>query len=422
LQTKRKRTSSRVNGRYRAVGVAGALILALGFVIAHAAEAPARYQGVLGFAPYLINVPPDWNGGLVMFAHGYEGEGSGAGSLRSSPLEAHLTQHGYAWAASGYRAWGYRPDWFLLDLLTLRAHFINRFGQPRWTIIHGQSMGGHIAIASLELYPDVYQGALIECGNIDGVGLIDWLHAYTAAAEYFSGLPLLDTPRPEFSRLAAVTWPELMGTPGYYTERGRRFDSVVEHLSGGDVPLRLEGLLERYVQNLNPRDPGPGRAREFARHADTRHITYDIDPGLGVDAATLNREIPRVVPEPGARSYDANPVFAELTGKIRVPVMSLHETADFRVPFRLEQDYRRRTEKAGTSHLLVQRAVRSPGHCGIENEVSEPAFDDLVAWIETGTVPAGDDVLGDVAQLGLHWTPLRDPRDPLAGHMSGPPQ
>src|SRR5690348_8534479 len=97
-------------------------------------------------------------------------------------------------------------------------------------------------------------------------------------------------------------------------------------------------------------------AREFARHADTRHIVYDIDADLGVDAALLNRDIPRVVPEEGARSYEANPVFAELTGKIRAPVMSLHETADFRVPFRLEQDYRRRAEKAGTSHLLVQRA------------------------------------------------------------------
>ena len=50
------------------------------------------------------------------------------------------------------------PDWFLLDLLALRAHFINRFGQPRWTIVHGQSMGGHISIATLELYPDVYPG------------------------------------------------------------------------------------------------------------------------------------------------------------------------------------------------------------------------------------------------------------------------
>ena len=381
---------------------------------ASAAEASGRYEGALGGAAYLINVPPDWNGGLVLFAHGYQGEGSGRGMVHDEPLAAHLTERGYAWAASGYRAWGYRPDWFLFDLLTLRAHFINRFGPPRWTIIHGQSMGGHVSIASLELHPDVYQGALIECGVIDGVGLVDWYRGYTAAAEYFSGLPLYDTPRPEFDALVYSKWLGIMGEPGHYTEAGRKFDSVVKYLAGGDVPLRLDGLKERYVQNLNPRDPGPGRAQEFARHADTRQIRYDIDPGLGVDAETLNREIRRVVPEPGARSREANPVFAELTGNIRVPVMAIHETADFRVPFRLEQDYRRRAEKAGTSHLLVQRAVRWPGHCGIDGAVRRLAFDDLVAWIEKGAVPEGDDVLGDVSRLGLRWTPLRHPKDQAA--------
>src|SRR4029077_15939842 len=178
----------------------------------------------------------------------------------------------------------------------------------------------------------------------------------------------------EFNRRVYGKWLAEMGEPGYYTERGRRFDSVVKYLAGGDVPLRLEGVALRYVQDLNPRDPGPERAREFARHGDTRHIVYDIDPGLGVDAATLNREIPRVVPAPGARSYEANPVFAELTGKIRVPVMTIHETADFRVPFQLEQSYRRRAQAAGTGHLLVQRAVRWAGHCSFDGVAREQAF------------------------------------------------
>jgi pimeloyl-ACP methyl ester carboxylesterase len=376
---------------------------------AFAVDPPGRYQGVLGESAYLISVPRDWNGGLVMFAHGYEGEGSGKGMARGEPLDDHLTKRGYAWAASGYRAWGYRPDWFLLDLLTLRAHFINRFGQPRWTLIHGQSMGGHISIASLELQPEVYQGALIECGVIDGVGLTDWLHAYTAAAQYFSGLPLLDTPYPEFDHLVYTKWLTAMGEPGYYTDRGRRFDSVVKYLAGGDLPFRREGLALRYLRDLHPRDPGPGYAREFARHADTRHIHYDIDPGLGINAATLNREIPRVVPEPGARSYATNPVFAELTGKIRVPVMAIHETGDFRVPFRLELDYRRRTEHAGTSHLLVQRALRQTGHCDIDGAVRERVLDNLVDWIENRRLPEGDDMLGDVTQLGLRWTLPRQP-------------
>ncbi len=378
---------------------------------AQAADAPALREGEHEGAHYVLSVPAQWNGGLVMFAHGYEGVGPGRGGVRSSLLAAHLTSRGYAWAASGYRSRGYRPDWFVADTLALRDRVIKEIGRPRWTIMHGSAMGGHVATASLELHPETYQGAFIECGNVDGIGLADWLYAYTAAAEYFSGVRLLETPRPAFDTLVTGTWLGLMGQPGDYTERGRRFDSVVKHLAGGDLPLRVEGMKQRYMMNLNPRDPGPQRTQEFVRHADTRHIVYDIDPGLGLDAATLNREIRRITPAPGARSRETNPAFAELTGKIRVPVVTIHETADFRVPFRLEQDYRRRVQAAGAGHLLVQRAVRSPGHCSADGAVREQAFDDLVAWMERGVVPAGDDVLGDVAKLGLRWTPALHPSD-----------
>ena len=45
--------------------------------------------------------------------------------------------------------------------------------------------------------------------------------------------------------------------------------------------------------------------------------------------------------------------------------------------------------------------------------VRERAFDDLVAWMERGTVPAGDDVLAaDVSKLGLCWTPTLHLDDP----------
>jgi hypothetical protein len=93
-------------------------------------------------------------------------------------------------------------------------------------------------------------------------------------------------------------------------------------------------------------------------------------------------------------------------------VLTIHETADFRIPFRLQQDYRRRTLAAGTAHLLVQRAVRGAEHCGVDGVVRERAFDDLIAWMESGVVPAGDDVLGDVTKLGLRWTPVLRPGDP----------
>jgi len=114
----------------------------------------------------------------------------------------------------------------------------------------------------------------------------------------------------------------------------------------------------------------------------------------------------------GARSRQHDPVYAELTGRITVPVMAIHETGDTRVPFVLQQQYRRRTLAAGTSHLLVQRAVRWPGHCAFDGEIREQAFDDLVAWMERGVRPDGDDVLSaDMATLGRRWTPRPHPDD-----------
>jgi hypothetical protein len=368
------------------------------------------HQGVLDGAQYRIDVPARWNGGLVIYAHGYDGEGSGPGALRTEPLATYLGEQGYAWAASGYRSRGYRPDSFIADSLALRDLFLRAVGRPRWTIIHGQSMGGHVAIASLELHPGVYQGALIECGVIDGIGMIDLFFAYRAAAEYLSGVDLYSAPDQEtLSRRLSEQWLPRVGAPGTYTAKGRQLDSVIKHLMGGDLPLRLQGLKQRWLLNLSrfvqPDEP-------IARAASTLHVRYRIDPGLGVDETELNAKIRRRGPAPGARIRSADPAFAELTGRITVPVVAIHETGDARVPFAVQQQYRKRTLTAGTADLLVQRAVRWPGHCVFDGEVREQAFDDLVAWIERGVKPAGDDVLAaDMATLGRRWTPVPHPED-----------
>ena len=394
-----------ISGRRLALVAVALLVLAMHPALSTAPAGdggPISRGGTYAGGRYVIEVPAGWNGGLVIYAHGFEGS-------EHSPLASHLAANGYAWAASSFRSGGYRPDWFLEDTLQVRDLFIREVGRPRWTIIHGQSMGGHVAIASLELHPGVYQGALLECGVIDGVGLGDLYLAYKAAAEYFGGVPLLDAmDRPKLPAQISALWLPALGEPGRYTAQGRRFDSVIKHLFGGDLPLRLQGLRQRYVPNMLVPMLGP-----LGRAGSTLHVRYRIDPGLGVDEAELNRKIRRFAPAAGARSRELDPVFAELTGRITVPVLAIHETGDARVPFSLQQAYRRRTLAVGTSHLLVQRAIRWGGHCAFDGEAREQAFDDLVAWIERGVKPDGDDVLAaDVSKLGLRWTPLLHPDDP----------
>src|SRR5262245_7092266 len=384
-------------------------------------RAPINRSGVLGGADYLSAVPENWQGGLIVFAHGIQ-RGPGPGAVAAPPIGSHILAEGHAWVASGYRAREYQPHLFIEDLVALRDLFLKEIGPPRWTIIYGQSMGGHITVASLELRPGLYQGGLAECGLVDGIGIADYLMAYTAAAELIAGVPLLDAPdRETFARLLNERVVPALGMPGSYTARGRQFDSVVKYLmgadqSGNDLPLRLQGLQRRYLLNMMYRrrdlenEPNPG-----LRGASTAHVRYRIDPGLGLTAVELNARVRRLHPAKDARSPSANPVYAERTGRLTVPLITLHETGDAWVPLSLEQSYRRRTIAAGTDHLLVQRVMRASSHCGFNGETREQAFDDLVAWIERGVRPAGEDLLApDLSRIGLRWTPVLYPEDPLA--------
>ena len=374
-------------------------------------------SGVLGGASYLIEVPANWHGGLVVFAHGIQ-RGSGPGTVVAPPINTHILAAGHAWVASGFRASEYQPHLFIEDLIALRELFLKEIGQPRWVIIYGRSMGGHIAVASLELHPGLYQGGLAECGLVDGISIGDYLMAYTAAAELISGVPMLDAPdRETFVRILHERVVPALGVPGAYTERGRQFDSVVKYLMGSDqmghdLPLRIEGLRPRYLANMMYRSRDlENESNPGLRAATTTHIRYRIDAGLGLTEDELNARVRRLHPAKDARS---NPVYAERTGRLKAPLITLHETGDAWVPLSLEQSYRRRTIAAGTDNLLVQRVTRAPGHCGFETAVQAQAFDDLVAWIERGVKPAGEDVLApDLSRIGLKYTPQLLLDDPL---------
>jgi pimeloyl-ACP methyl ester carboxylesterase len=198
-----------------------------------------------------------------------------------------------------------------------------------------------------------------------------------------------------------------MGKPGEYTERGMQFDSVVKYLTGGDLPFREPGLAQYYTRDLIlVGEPAAAPPSAPARRAlSTHEVTFQIDPEFGVSSAQLNADVRRFEPAPGARSPDQDPVFADLTGQITVPVLSIHDTGDGFVPFKLEQDYRRKTLVAGTNDLLVQRAIRRAGHCNFTAAERNQALDDLVAWLEQGVKPRGEDVLTpDLGHLGLEWT------------------
>ena len=63
-------------------------------------RAAVRRSGVLGGASYHIEVPANWRGGLVVFAHGIQ-RGPGPGAVTAPPVGGHIVGEGHAWIASG---------------------------------------------------------------------------------------------------------------------------------------------------------------------------------------------------------------------------------------------------------------------------------------------------------------------------------
>ena len=133
---------------------------------------PARAPvdtGVINGAPFYIEVPAQWNKGLVLYTHGYTVAGDrppNPGSPRMKALRDVFLSRGFAFAASDYSVQGWAVKEAIEDTEALRRYFVSKHGAPAETYITGHSMGGHITMAIIERYPEAYKGAMPMCGPL----------------------------------------------------------------------------------------------------------------------------------------------------------------------------------------------------------------------------------------------------------------
>jgi dienelactone hydrolase len=363
---------------------------------------------------YQIEVPDAWNGDVVYFAHGYRLNVPEL-TVTPPPIRDHLIARGYGWAASSFTANGYEPGIAARDTLALREVVERELGTPRRSYIYGQSMGGHVVSLVLEQHPDAFDGALAECGAIAGNQVLDYFLSWGVLAGYFSGVDMsrYATDPAAFSDAIATSVLPALGPADALTPEGQAFADVIERFTGGPRPFFDEGFATSYGINfgiLSNAVASAGPANAAAQNIDT---AYDIGEGFGVSAAELNRQVPRISANPAVRSdLTRYPEFADVRGAISVPMMTLHTTGDLFVPISAEQEYRSRADAAGAGELLVQRAVRRYGHCAFSQQELTRAFDDLVAWVEGGPQPDGDDLTGSLEAAGLRFTDPLEPGDP----------
>lgn len=348
--------------------------------------------GIHDNAAYLVEVPPDWNGELVMWTHGYQGN-TGA-LVVDAPfygLRERFVEQGYAWAASSYDRNGYDVASGVRSTRALADEFGELVGPPARTYVAGISMGGHIAARSIEEYPGRYAGALPMCGALGDVAIFDYFLGVQLAAEALSGVPSY----PAAADHAESAVPRIRAALAAGSPAGQQWRDAVVLASGGPRPGTDEafGFWRDALLELGVPEPAGSPVQGVAADPEVvaTNLGTDVQPSAPVD---LNADVQRVPPaDPGARDSTALTAVAPVAGRPDVPVLSLHSLGDLYAPFSMEQVYATEVAASGRTANLVQRAIRNAGHCEFSAAEAGAAWDDLVTWVEDGTRPDGDDVL-----------------------------
>ncbi|MFD7972316.1 hypothetical protein [Streptomyces clavifer] len=350
-------------------------------------------------AHYAIAVPRDWNGTLVMHAHGGPDLGAGSDPQRSMDDLGRwsvMVEEGYAWAGSSYRRGGYGTRMAATDTENLRRLFVKEFARPRATLIHGQSWGGNVAAKAVEMYAaggrPAYDGALLTNGVLAGGSRgYDYRVDLRVVYQYYCGnhprpsepaYPLWMGLREGSTMTAAGLRARLEECTGYTTPPAGRTPAQQRNLDDILAVTKIpERTLESHlrfatftfrdiVQRLDGRNPfSNDKVRYSGSH----------------DDGALNAGVQRFAADPVAQrdlSYDS-----DLTGRVSIPVLTMHAIDDPTAFVEHEDAYGATLEGAHRDRRLVQTFTQESEHSGLSTAEYASAVEALSDWVRTGRKP-----------------------------------
>ena len=384
-----------------------AMAAATGDVVAMSTT--SRWAGVLGGADYQVEVPANWNGKLVMYAHGFRGTGA---ALTVSPptIRRYLIQNGYAWAASSYaknyydvRAGVEDTNALALEFVKIAAANGRTVATPTKYFITGHSMGGHITAAAIEdeaaataVNKVKYNGAVPMCGVLGDTELFNQFAAMQVTAQALAGLPAYPTEK--WADISALVTSTLFTTfPSVPTAQGQKYLSVLQNITGGprpmfDLGIAFGGSFPSAYGTFGSDGTVTGILNKNV--LDTNAFTYTIT-GDAAGSTALNASAIKLTAAADANRLRTDGLrwIPKANGEFKIPVVSIHTLGDLFVPFSMEQVYQKRVAAKGNSAFLVQRAIRGVSHCDFTIAEQVTAFDDMIKWEGGGAKPAGDDVV-----------------------------
>ncbi|WP_221760934.1 S9 family peptidase [Kibdelosporangium aridum] len=348
-------------------------------------------------AYFTIAVPKRWNRSLVVHTHGGPAASYDPSTTTEDLAEwAVMVEEGYAWAASSYRRGGYGVRMAAADTENVRRLFVDRFGRPDRTYLHGQSFGGNVAAKVAETYGrkhGAYDGVLLTSGLLAG-GSRGYNHRVDLRVVYqyycrnlprpterqyplWQGLPADSTLTPDevLARLQECTG--IADDPAERTPSQQRDLADILAVTGipeRALPTHLQYatfLFQDIVWNrLGGRNPFSNQGVRYTGSHDDK---------------ALNAGVARFSDDPSARrdlSYDS-----DLTGQVSLPVLTLHAIDDPSVFVEHEAAYRATVDGAGQGSRVVQTFTRESGHDELSVSEYATSIAALDTWVRTGRKP-----------------------------------
>ena len=385
-----------------------AVVAALGLAVPAATAAPTTLTGELDGAPYTIVVPDNWNGTLVVHAHGYRDRADHPGEVddRSAPatpnpaLEPFLLAQGYALAGSAYKTNGWAVQDGIVDTRALVSYFRDTVGTPSRTLLWGFSMGSLVTLALAEQTAGHFDGYLAACAVAAGAprawdGAVATSLAYKAAFGWNDAWGTVGDVRDDLDFDTEVV-PKMIGEITNPVNFGK-FEFI--RLVTGAAPLAFpapaypswiltnmffgtEGRAE-----LERRAGGPvGQNLTHVYTLSTADKAYLAALGVNADALLAQMNAGRTIAaKTSARNYVEH--WADYSGKIKKPVLTLHTQTDSLVPASHESAYAATVTAAGRSALLAQTFTSGNGHCNFTGPQLLTALGALDSWVATGVKP-----------------------------------
>lgn len=314
---------------------------------------------------YQICKPVNWNGELIIYAHGYVSEFKPL-ALPTEPddFAPLFISMGYAFATTSYSENGLAIQTGIKNIVDLRKRFIKKYGEPEHIYLAGASEGGIVTTLAIERYPELFSGGLSLCGPCgDFQKQMNYYGDFRVLFDYyFPGvLPgnAVSIPDQLIQNWSSVYVPAILQAIALNPAATAKLLSVAQAPYNPTNPTTIgETVLGILWYDVFATRDAVNKLKGQPYDNSTRVYTV---PGNPAETNLLNARVQRFTADKHASKNVQK--YYQTTGDIRVPLVSAHTTGDPIVPAWHLSLYQAKTVAQGTSPLFTGILINRYGHC-----------------------------------------------------------